>query len=142
MSGDDSNLGDLSMMELFRSEVETQAGLFNSELLALERNPGDAGRIEALMRAAHSIKGAARIVGLETAGAVAHAMEDALVAAQNAQITLDAAAFDLLLRGIDFLTRIGKVSEAEQGCQRPRRRRRAALRLGDERNHFAHVAGR
>ena len=35
------------------------------------------------MRAAHSLKGAARIVGLDAAVRVAHAMEDCLVAAQK-----------------------------------------------------------
>ena len=42
-----------------------------------------AWNLEALMRAAHSVKGAARIVGLEEAVQVAHVMEDCFVAAQD-----------------------------------------------------------
>jgi chemotaxis protein histidine kinase CheA len=52
------------MMELFRLEVEAQATILTNGLLALETQPQSAQELEALMRAAHSVKGAARIVGL------------------------------------------------------------------------------
>ena len=41
------------------------------------------------MRAAHSLKGAARIVDIDAGVALAHAMEDFLVAAQEGRIALD-----------------------------------------------------
>ena len=44
--------------------------------------------VDELMRASHSIKGAARIVHVEPAVRVAHALEDCFVAAQNRRITL------------------------------------------------------
>ena len=84
------DLSQFSMLDLFRVEAETQALVLTSGLLALERDPTLADQLEACMRAAHSLKGAARIVGLAVGVRVAHAMEDCFVAAQQGQ--LDAAA--------------------------------------------------
>jgi anti-anti-sigma factor len=58
------------------------------------------------MRAAHSIKGAARIVGVDAAVQVAHAMEDCFVAAQKGAVALTSDAVDVLLGGVDALHRI------------------------------------
>jgi two-component system sensor histidine kinase and response regulator WspE len=68
------DLSELSMLELFRVEVENQAPLLTAGLLALERDPEAADQLEACMRAAHSLKGAARIVDIAAAVGVAHAM--------------------------------------------------------------------
>lgn len=96
-------LGDSSMMELFSLEVEAQTTILTNGLLALETQPQSAQELEALMRAAHSVKGAARIVGLDAAVQLAHAMEDCFVAAQDQTITLGAEQIDVLLRGVDLL---------------------------------------
>ena len=58
------DLSQFSMLALFRVEAETQTLVLTSGLLALERDPHLADQLEACMRAAHSLKGAARIVGL------------------------------------------------------------------------------
>jgi two-component system sensor histidine kinase and response regulator WspE len=105
----ETGLEDLSLIELFRSEVETHAELLGSALLALERSPGDTSRLVEMMRAAHSIKGAARVVGVEPAVTVAHVMEDCFVAAQKGALALSPTDIDVLLRGVDLL---GKISEA------------------------------
>jgi len=104
MSGED--LSDFSMMELFRVEAESQTATLTAGLLALERDPTAADRLEACMRAAHSLKGAARIVNLNAAVKVAHAMEDCFVAAQKGKVTLGQNQVDWLLRGVDLLARI------------------------------------
>ena len=111
--GDGQDLGDLSMMDLFRMEVESQSAILNEGLLALEKDPTAAERLESLMRAAHSIKGAARIVQLDAAVTLAHAMEDCFVAAQEAKIILGADAVDVLLQGVDTLTYIAQAPETE-----------------------------
>jgi two-component system sensor histidine kinase and response regulator WspE len=108
MSGE-TGLEDASLIELFRSEVEAHSELLNGALLALERDPGDTSRIDEMMRAAHSMKGAARIVGVEPAVSVAHAMEDCFVAAQKKSIALTPGDIDVLLRGVDLL---GQISAA------------------------------
>lgn len=105
-------LRDASLLELFALEAEAQTAVLNDGLLALERDPGAARQLEACMRAAHSLKGAARIVGLEEAVRVAHAMEDCLVAAQQGSLRLSAAHIDALLEGTDLLQRIGQPGTA------------------------------
>lgn len=99
-------LRDASLLELFALEADAQAEVLNAGLLALERNPAAAEQLEACMRAAHSLKGAARIVGLDGGVRVAHAMEDCLVAAQGG-MPLSALHIDALLQGTDLLLRIG-----------------------------------
>lgn len=104
---------DGSMMDLFRLELETQVNLMNEGLLALENNPKSAQALETLMRAAHSIKGSARIVALDAVVNLAHVMEDCFVAAQNKKITLNSDHVDILLAGVDLLLGISQVSNAE-----------------------------
>lgn len=111
MSGDTFAPG--SMMELFRVEVENQVGTLNGNLLALEANPRKVSLLEPLMRAAHSIKGAARIINHPLAVTVSHALEDVFVAAQNQDITLVAEHVDLLLKASDLLVRLSLLPEDE-----------------------------
>ncbi|QCW26319.1 hybrid sensor histidine kinase/response regulator [Lysobacter enzymogenes] len=100
------SLRDRSLHDLFRMEAEAQRQVLTEGLLALERNPTAAATLEECMRAAHSLKGAARIVGLGAAVAVAHSMEDCLVEAQHDRLHLHRAIIDVLLRGVDLLGRI------------------------------------
>lgn len=111
------DLSGFSMMDLFRMEADERLAVLSQGLVGLEASASGAA-IEPLMRAAHSLKGAARVVGLDVAVQVAHAMEDVLVAAQKGTIALPPAAIDTLLRGVDFLTEIAQVAEADQDAWR------------------------
>ncbi|MFM8639103.1 MAG: response regulator [Planctomycetota bacterium] len=108
-----TDLGGFSMHELFRAEVETHCAALSDGLLGLEGAPEDLGIIVPLMRAAHSVKGAARIVGIDAAVTVAHHMEDVLVHMQKGQERATRGRIDQLLEGTDFLLRISKVAEHE-----------------------------
>ena len=108
------DLSGFSMMDLFRMEAEERLAVLSQGLVALEGTGATAEVIEPLMRAAHSLKGAARIVGLDAAVRVAHAMEDCLVAAQKGQVRLEPAHIDALLVGVDLLVQVSKISEGEQ----------------------------
>jgi two-component system sensor histidine kinase and response regulator WspE len=101
---------DAGLFELFREEVRTHTDTLSRGLLDVEGDPGNPTRIEPLMRGAHSIKGACRIVGIDLGVRLAHVMEDALVAAQNGQIRLTAADIDTLLRGSDVLRGLADLS--------------------------------
>lgn len=108
-----SDLSQMSMLDLFRLEAESQMQVLTNGLLILESDATASDQLEACMRAAHSLKGAARIVGLNTGVDVAHAMEDCFVAAQRGDITLRKKHIDLLLRGGDLLNHIANTPEAE-----------------------------
>jgi len=111
MSGPD--LSNLSMIDLFRMETESQTEAMTAGLLALERDPTASDHLEACMRAAHSIKGAARIVDLAPGVEIAHVMEEIMVSAQRGKIILRREGIDLLLLGVDLLTRIARPAVAE-----------------------------
>ncbi len=110
------DLSSFSMLDLFRQETEAQTAILNENLLALEQDPGNTQRLAAMMRAAHSLKGAARIVNLNPAVKVAHALEDCFVAAQKNEIIIQPEAVDGLLRGVDMLTTIAGIPETESAA--------------------------
>lgn len=112
---EDIPLADLSMLDLFRMEAESHSQALNAGLLELEKDQSSE-KVEPLMRAAHSMKGAARIVGLTDAVALAHAMEDLLVASQKGQTVLDSDQIDMLLAATDIYSDVSKMeTDAIQG---------------------------
>lgn len=108
---------DMSLLHLFSLEAETQTALLNDGLLTLERDPQHAESLEALMRAAHSLKGAARIVQLGAAERVAHVMEDCFVAAQEGRLIFTSEHIEVLLQGVDVLTRLAQVATTEAAAE-------------------------
>ncbi|WP_095077522.1 hybrid sensor histidine kinase/response regulator [Pseudomonas sp. Irchel s3h17] len=106
---------DASLLELFSLEAEAQTQVLSAGLLALERDPTQADHLEACMRAAHSLKGAARIVGVDAGVSVAHVMEDCLVSAQEGRLFLHPEHIDALLQGTDLLMRIATPGSANTG---------------------------
>jgi two-component system sensor histidine kinase and response regulator WspE len=107
------DLSQLSMLDLFRMEVDSESQALTAGLLALERDPKAADQLERCMRAAHSLKGAARIVGLNAGVSVTHAMEDCFVAAQQGRIALQQGHIDELLRGVDLLQQMARTAEKD-----------------------------
>ncbi len=116
------DLSQSSMLDLFRMEAEGQAQALTLGLLALERDPTAADQLERCMRAAHSLKGAARIVGLSAGVSVTHAMEDCFVAAQLGRITLQQGHIDELLRGVDLLQQMSRTTEQDMSRWEAQRR--------------------
>jgi two-component system sensor histidine kinase and response regulator WspE len=106
------DLSSLSMLDLFRVEAENQTAILTSGLLELERGKTRPQLLETLMRAAHSLKGAARIVNVQSVVRVAHAMEDCFVATQERRLQLHQSEIDILLRGVDLLLKISKRPDA------------------------------
>ncbi len=95
------------------------------------------------MRASHSLKGAARIVGLDAVVRLTHAMEDRFVAAQDGD-SLDSADIDRMLAATDWLAKLqalgGRLAaglkqmprpwtNARQRCGNRRRRLRKRSRM-------------
>lgn len=105
--------GELSLLDLFRTEVESQTALLTEGILALERGADAAERTREMMRAAHSLKGAARIVGREAAVRLAHAIEDCMAGVQKKKRGLSQPLIDRLLRTVDMLNVIAHVAEED-----------------------------
>jgi len=111
------DLSNFSMLDLFRSEVEVHAATLNDGLLALESGSGVSEDIEGLMRAAHSIKGGARIVELDVVVKLAHTMEDCFVAIQKGEGALksglESEHIDILLKSVDVISKIADIAGEE-----------------------------
>ncbi|HED40748.1 MAG TPA: hybrid sensor histidine kinase/response regulator [Chromatiales bacterium] len=106
------DLSGFSMLELFRTEAEGQLSLLTDGLLVLEHNPAASDNLEPMMRASHSIKGAARMVEIDPVVRIAHVMEDCFVAAQKKQLTLNSSDIDVLLKGVDLMAQVAKLDES------------------------------
>lgn len=98
---------DPSLLELFRTELENHSRALEEGLIETEARQ-DPEMIKSLMRAAHSLKGAARIIGLDSAVRLAHAMENLLSSAQRGDQQLTREDIDLLLQANDVFTGLAK----------------------------------
>lgn len=102
---------DKGMLNLFTIELETQVEILNNGLLQFEKGVRDPDYLALLMRAAHSIKGAARVVQLESVVRLAHTIEDFFVAISKKEVALTDEMIDLLFQAVDFLGKLSKVSD-------------------------------
>lgn len=96
------SIHDRSLFALFQTEAQTQARKLTDGLIALEHGSTPIA-LEELMRAAHSLKGAARIVGHEGVVTIAHELEETFVAAQEGRLFISGDQVDVLLRAVDVM---------------------------------------
>lgn len=76
-------IADKELRELFKAESEERLQHLDDGLLQLEKAPADQPLLEDLFREAHSLKGAARMLGLTGIQTLAHQLEDTLGAAKK-----------------------------------------------------------
>jgi len=106
MSNDFAN--DPSLLRLFLQELELHLEALSSGLLDFEKSGPEPALIESLMRASHSIKGAARVLHIQAIEDVAHALEDCFLASQRGDFEVHRDQFNLYFEVIDSLARIYK----------------------------------
>ncbi|MCK5227499.1 MAG: Hpt domain-containing protein, partial [Desulfobulbaceae bacterium] len=99
----------MSMMEMFQEETRRLSADMSTDLLALEQDPENADLLESLMRESHTVKGAARMAGLESIVLLSHTIENIFVAAQEKKLTLDKESIDTLLKGIDIVSALAEM---------------------------------
>jgi len=110
---DDNIFSDLPMLELFRGEIEQQTAVLTDGLLSLEKGRAKEATIEPLMRAAHSIKGAARIINRTVIVDIAHVVEDFFVKAQQLHVLVTEEHVDVLLKTVDLIAKLAMVYEQD-----------------------------
>lgn len=81
---------DVTLRALFKAESEEHLQHLDDALLWLERHPGDLPRLDEAFREAHSLKGAARMLGLGSIQILAHKLEDTLNKVRTGGGDLDA----------------------------------------------------
>ncbi|MCW8830648.1 MAG: hybrid sensor histidine kinase/response regulator, partial [Gammaproteobacteria bacterium] len=96
-------IDDEEMRGLFKIEGTEHLQALDDGLLRLEKSLADKALLEELLRAAHSLKGAARMLGVDSVETLAHRMEDILRAAFNDETPIDAEAIERLTKGLHAL---------------------------------------
>ncbi|UCD83254.1 MAG: hybrid sensor histidine kinase/response regulator [Deltaproteobacteria bacterium] len=93
-------------LKIFKTEADEHLQALSKGLLELEKNPEKVELIHHLMRSAHTIKGAARMLDLNEIGTIAHRMEDLFKAIEDGEIKLSSPVIDILLEGTDSVKEI------------------------------------
>jgi chemotaxis protein histidine kinase CheA len=96
---------DPELLATFRAEVEERLASLQSGLLDLEQHSAPRQVVAGLFRDAHTVKGSARMLGLEHVLRVAHSMEDLLGMLRDGRATVRRELVDLLLVSCDGIAR-------------------------------------
>lgn len=94
------------MMTIFKVESEEHLNNLTNLLLQLEKDPANKHLLEEIFRTAHSMKGAARMMGFTSIEKIAHELENIFGLLRKGQSTLDTDDFDRVYEGIDIISQI------------------------------------
>lgn len=95
------------LLETFRVEADEHLMNITNGLLELEQTHGDAERaslLETTYREAHSLKGAARAVGISEIESICQTVESAFAALKQGQLESHKELYDLLHEGVDLIS--------------------------------------
>ncbi len=101
-------IDDLELRQIFKAESEEHLQTLENGLLRLEAEPRDGAVLEELFRSAHSLKGAARMLGIDSVETLAHHFEDELGAARRGHLAMSSATADRLYRGLDAMRQLAR----------------------------------
>ncbi len=94
------------LLQVFLAESEENIGTIEQTLLTLENAPEDRAAIDAVFRAAHTLKGNSASLGFDGVAKLAHAIEDLLDRMRSGKRQSTPATISLLLRAGDGLRRL------------------------------------
>ena len=108
------------MMMLFQSEIQDSISNMNKLLLILEKENNDFYAIQELFREAHSIKGAARMVGFAEVQALAHSIENVMAKIKKFELPLTQNVVEILFNAVDYIEIVieEKLSKNGQSSQK------------------------
>ena len=94
---------DLDILETFTAEADELLEEVDQALQGWERDWESKDHVESLKRSLHTLKGGARMAGLEQLGALSHDLESDILVLDNNREKLSATIFSRLLRQQDYL---------------------------------------
>lgn len=94
------------ILNIFRGETEEIIQKMNNNLLQLESSPNNKELLVYLFRDAHSLKGAARMIGFNNIQRLAHKAEDVLGLAKENKIDINRELSDALYKATDLLSEL------------------------------------
>ncbi len=111
---------DPELLATFRAEVEERLASLQSGLLVLESHAQPRQVVSGLFRDAHTVKGSARMLGLDDVLRVSHGIEDLLGAVRDGRFAARRDLVDLLLAACDGISRALPGENAlEEGALQP-----------------------
>ncbi len=90
-------------LPIFRAEAEDQLQILEEGLVQLERNAQDSELVQALFRAAHTLKGSAGMIGHKRMVELTHALETVLDGVRKQTLEPSAELIDVMLESLDSL---------------------------------------
>lgn len=99
------------LFECFKAEATDRLQKLNDGLLRLEKGSDDGSVLESLFREAHTLKGAAGMIGCEEINAIAHGFEDVLTGIKTETVDLSSA-ISVLFRCCDTINEILDTEES------------------------------
>ncbi|HAO92931.1 MAG: hypothetical protein A2X99_05265 [Deltaproteobacteria bacterium GWB2_55_19] len=94
---------DKELRDLFKAEGEEHLASLERSILALEKAPDDKSVVEEAFREAHSLKGAARMVGAKDIELIAHRVEDILGAIRKGEKEFFPGLADRIYQALDAI---------------------------------------
>lgn len=99
---------DKELREIFKVESGEHIQRLEAGFLRLEAEPQNATVLEEVFREAHSLKGAARMIGLTGIEKISHRLEDILGSANKGMVPLSSEIIDCLCTGLDAIRKLVK----------------------------------
>lgn len=90
-------------LQMFFDESAEYLQQLNENVLLLEEHPEDEEIINAVFRAAHSVKGMSATMGYERLTDLTHRMESILAKVRNKEMTINEFIIDTLFSGLDYI---------------------------------------
>lgn len=106
-------IADNELRNIFKEECAEHIQRLERDFLQLETEPGNVSVLDEAFREAHSIKGAARMLGLPDIEKLSHRIEDLLGAARKGSAVLGSEIYTRLYKGLDALGSL--INEAVTG---------------------------
>ncbi|MBF0344511.1 MAG: hybrid sensor histidine kinase/response regulator [Nitrospirae bacterium] len=105
---------DKEMCELFKLESDEHLSLLENGLMRLEQQPDDRETLQEMFREAHSLKGAARMLGVFKVMEAAHALEDLFGKAHRGDITFSTTITDRIYPVVDAIRKFVREATCEE----------------------------
>ena len=94
------------ILSIYKAETEEHLQKLNEGLLRLEKAPRRTETLEEIFREAHSLKGAARMIGFEAVEKIAHGLEDLFSLARKGELDFGRQVFDVIFAALDAISKL------------------------------------
>ncbi len=117
MSGSGYDLDEMeTIIKEFMVEAKEIVGGLDSNLVKLEKDPGNLNLLNEIFRGAHTLKGAAGFLGFNELMRLTHKMEDVLNKLRKGELAVTPDGMDILLESIDVLKlTLNDIIDRQQG---------------------------